>query len=188
MIKVNLLKDQTAQTRKKTFVKPTVSRIGLIFCAIFVLAAAAMGAWTISIRHQVQTGIEKRDVLRIEEARLQTLKREIEKYEKLKELRQSRINIIESLKENQKGPVLLLNNVIQSIPRDGVLWLTSVVQKSDQIKIVGFTQHPEVIPDFMSNLAASGGFQSVDLELIERQKEASKFSLICTSITKPQAE
>jgi Tfp pilus assembly protein PilN len=187
MIKVNLLKDQSAQTRK-TFVKPTVSRTGLIFCAIFVLAAAAMGAWTISIRHQVRTGIEKRDVLRIEEARLQTLKREIERYEKLKQLRQSRIDIIESLKENQKGPVLLLNNVIQSIPRDGVLWLTSVTQKSDQIKIVGFTQHPEVIPDLISNLAASGIFQSVDLELIERQKEASKFSLICISITKPQAE
>ena len=100
MIKVNLLKDQSAQTRK-TFVKPTVSRTGLIFCAIFVLVAAAMGAWTISVRHQVRTGIEKREVLRVEEARLQNLKREIEKYEKLKQLRQSRINIIENLKENQ---------------------------------------------------------------------------------------
>jgi Tfp pilus assembly protein PilN len=187
MIKVNLLKDQSAQTHK-TFAKPTVSRIGLIFCAFFVLVTAAMGAWTISVRHQVQKGIEKRDVLRIEEARLQNLKRELDKYEKLKQLRQSRIDIIENLKENQKGPVLLLNHVIQSVPPDRVLWLTSVVQTTDQIRIVGFTQHPEVIPDFMSNLAASGSFQSVDLELVERQKEASKFSLICISITKPQAE
>jgi Tfp pilus assembly protein PilN len=147
-----------------------------------------MGAWTISIQHKITTGIEKRRVLRVEEARLETLKKEIEKYEKLKQLRQNRIDIIENLKENQKGPVLLLNTVIQSIPKDGVLWLTSVSQKSDHIKIIGFTQHPESIPDFMNNLAAHGIFQSVDLELIERQKEATKFSLICISITKPQAE
>ncbi len=187
MIKVNLLKDQTAQTRK-TSAKPAVSRMGLIFGAIFVLAATGMGAWALSVQHQIETGTEKRRVLRAEEARLQTLKKEIEKYEKLKQILQSIIDIIENLKENQKGPVLLLNSVIQSVPRDGALWLTSVVQKSDQIKILGFTQHQEVIPDFMSNLFASGIFQSVDLELIERQKEATKFSLVCISITKTPAE
>jgi Tfp pilus assembly protein PilN len=187
MIKVNLLKDQTAQVRK-TFVKPTVSRIGLIFCAVFLLAAAAMGTWSFYVHQQIQTGNEKVKKLRVEEARLQDLKKEIDKYEKMKQLRQSRIDVIEKLKENQTGPVLLLNSVIQSIPRDGVLWLTALTQKSDKIKIVGFTQHTEVIPDFMSNLTASGVFKSVDLELIDSQKEASKFSLICTSITKPQAE
>jgi len=187
MIKVNLLKDQTAQARK-TFAKPAVSRMGLILSAIFVLALAGMGTWTVLVQRQIKTGIEKRNVLRVEEARLQTLKKEIEKYEKLKQLRQSRIDIIENLKENQKGPVLLLNSVIQSIPRDGVLWLTSVAQKADQIKILGNTLRPEIIPDFISNLNASGIFQSVDLELIERQKESTKFSLICVSTTKPQAE
>jgi Tfp pilus assembly protein PilN len=175
MIKVNLLKDQTAQVRK-SFVQPKVSRTGLTFLAIFVLAAAAMGTWTLYIRHQVQA------------ARLQVLRQEIVKYQKLKQIRQNRIDVIEKLKENQKGPVLLLNSVIQSIPKDGDLWLTSLNQVADQIKIVGFTQRTEVIPDFMVNLSATGFFQSVDLEVIERQKEASKFSLICVSLTKPQAE
>jgi Tfp pilus assembly protein PilN len=187
MIKVNLLKDQTAQVRK-TFAKPTVSRTGLVFLAIFVLIAGATATWYFYIQRQVTEGTQKREKLRLEEARLQKLKKEIEKYEKLKQLRQSRIDVIEKLKENQTGPVLLLNSVIQSIPRDGVLWLTSLSQKSGQIKIVGFTQNTEVIPDFMSNLMASGIFQAVDLESNDSQKEASKFSLVCTSITRSQAE
>lgn len=187
MIKVNLLKDQTV-TKGKTFAKPTVSRTGLVFCAICVLVAVGMGVWTISVRHQTQAGIKKRNELRVIEARLQTLKKEIEQFEKLKVLRQNRIDIIEKLKENQKGPVLLLNSMIQSIPQKGMLWLTSVAQKVDQTRIQGYTQNPEVIPDLMSNLSATGIFQSVDLELIERQKEATKFSLICISITKPPAE
>lgn len=187
MIKVNLLKDHAVRTRK-TFVKPTISSIGLIYLAIVLVAAGTMGIWSFYINRQIATGIEKRDQLRVEEARLQKLKQEIEKYQKMKDQRQNRIDVIESLKENQKGPVLLLNTVLQSIPRDEDIWLTDLTQKSEGIKIVGFTRRTEVIPDLMSNLTASGIFSTVDLEEIESQKEASKFSLLCTSIHKPQAE
>ncbi len=187
MIKVNLLKDQATRTRK-SLAGPNVSRVGLIFLAIAVLAVGVMGAWTYYIGQQIQTGKARRETLRREEARLQALKKEIAQFEKLKQSRQSRIDVIEKLKANQTGPVLLLNKIIQSIPRDGALWLTSLSQKTDTVKIVGFTQHPGVIPDFMSNLMTSGIFQSVDLELIENQKDASKFSLICIGGKKPQAE
>jgi len=187
MIKVNLLRDQTAPTHK-TFAKPTVSRTGLMLLAVFLLAAAGMGTWYFYVKQQTAALKEKQRVLRHEEARLQELEKEITKFEKLKQQRLNRIEVIEQLKESQKGPVLLLNNVIRSMPRDGLLWLTSLTQKGDRIKIVGYTQHTEAIPDFMSNLAASGGFQTVDLELIESQKEASKFALLCTGLKKPGAE
>ncbi len=187
MIRVNLLKDHTVRGHK-TFASPKVSRIGLIFVAIAVLVVAIMGSWTLYLRQQVQTSLEKRERLRREEARLQILKKEIAKYENLKQQRQNRIDVIEKLKANQTGPVLLFNNVLQSIPRDGALWLTALNQKGAQVKIIGFTQHTDVIPDFMSNLMACGMFQSVDLESIEAQKDTSKFSLVCISGKKPQAE
>jgi Tfp pilus assembly protein PilN len=188
MIKVNLLRDQAVRVRKTTFVKPTVSRMGLILVAIFLFVAGGMGGWYFYINNQVKAFTEKRNNLRIEEARLQALKKEIEKFEKMKQLRQSRIDVIEKLKESQTGPVLLLNHVLQSIPRNGVMWLTALTQKDDRIKIVGYAQDPEVIPDFMSNLTTGGIFQSVDLELIESQKDASKFSLLCTSAKNQPAE
>jgi Tfp pilus assembly protein PilN len=188
MIKVNLLKDQHTRARKK-FVAPKVSRNGLIFVAIVVLAAGIMGFWTIYVQKQVQTGRTERERLRREDARLQGLKTECERFEKLTQSRQSRIDVIERLKTNQTGPVLLLNNVIRSIPRDGALWLTSLTQKAERTKIIGFTQRTEVIPDFMTNLINCGMFDSVDLELIESQKDSSsKFSLVCISGQKKQAE
>jgi Tfp pilus assembly protein PilN len=187
MIKVNLLRDQTARVRK-TFTGPTISPTGLIFFAIFLIAAAGMGSWCYYVKLQVATGTEKRAKLRIEEARLKSLQKEIEKFEKLKQMRQARIDVIEKLKENQTGPVVLLNTVIQSIPQDGSLWLTNLTQKDDRIKLVGFTQNTDVIPDFMSNLAASGYFKAVDLEQIEAQKDASKFSLLLVSQNRSQAE
>ena len=103
-------------------------------------------------------------------------------------MRKSRIDAIEKLKASQTGPVLLLNNIIQSIPRDGLLWLTSLTQNGENVKIVGSTQQTEILPDFISNLMTCGMFQSVDLEMIESQKEASKFSLICITGKKSEAE
>jgi Tfp pilus assembly protein PilN len=187
MIKVNLLKDQTARVRRN-FAKPTVSRTGLILVAIFVLIAGGMGAWWFYLNGQIQSCTEKRNKLRVEEARLQSLQKEIEKYKKMKQLRLSRINVIEKLKEAQTGPVVLMNQVLQSIPQNGVLWLTSLNQKDSQVRIIGYAQHTEAIPDFMSNLATNGFFQTVDLESIESQKDASKFSLLCVTAKEQQAE
>ena len=96
--------------------------------------------------------------------------------------------MIEKLKAGQTGPVLLLNSIIQSIPRDGLLWLTSLTQQGDRVKIVASTQQTEVIPDFITNLMTCGLFRSVDLEMIESQKESSKFSLVCMTGTKSEAE
>jgi Tfp pilus assembly protein PilN len=187
MIKVNLLRDHAVRERK-AFVKPSVSRTGLIMAAIAVLVVCVMGAWTLYARQQVKKSTLKRDDLHKQELRLQALQQEIEKYKKDKQRSKDRINAIESLKASQTGPVLLLNNVIQSIPRDGILWLTSLTQNADRVKIVGFTQTTEMIPDFMSNLMTCGMFKTVDLEMIDSEKEASKFSLVCTTGKKSQAE
>jgi Tfp pilus assembly protein PilN len=180
MIKVNLLRDQTARVRKTT-VKPSVSSIGLMLAVIAVLAAAAMGAWWYTVSRQITTLTGERDRLRIENARLQALRKEINEYEKAKRLRETRIQVIENLKEFQTGPVRLLNNVLHSIPRDSNVWLTFLDQKGERIQITGYAHHSESIPDFMSSLATSGYFKTVDLETIEEEKEAAKFSLVCVS-------
>jgi Tfp pilus assembly protein PilN len=187
MIKVNLLKDQTARVRK-TFGDTTASRMGLIYLAIFVLAAGGMGTWYIYLHKQIAAKTEKRNELRVEEARLQELQKEIEKFEEMKRLRQSKIDVIETLKENQTGPVLLLNHLIHSMPRSGNIWLKTLDQKADQIKVIGYAQRDELIPDFMVNLESTGFFKSVDLETIESENEAFRFSLICMSKSFQQAE
>ena len=184
MIKVNLLRDQTARVRK-SFARPTVSRMGLIFAAIFVLASAGMATWYFRVSRQIKSGTERQNQLRVEDARLQSLKKQIDEYDRLKKIRQAKIDVIEKLKNNQTGPVLLLNTVIESIPRDGALWLTNLTQQGNTVKIVGYTQHTEYIPDFMTNLATSKTFKTVDLEQLERQEEATRFSLSCTSGMQP---
>ncbi|HYK91522.1 MAG TPA: PilN domain-containing protein [Acidobacteriota bacterium] len=187
MIRVNLLRDQTVRVRK-TAARPTVSRMGLVTVAIFLVFIGGMGSYWYSVSREIGALTQTRDRLRRENDRLQGLKKEIEKYQSLKLIAQGRIEVIEKLKEFQTGPVSLMNHLIQSIPRDSSLWLTLVDQKADRIAIRGYAFRNEAVADFMTNLAATGFFKSVDLEVLESDKEASKFSLICITPRKLPSE
>ncbi len=189
MIKVNLLRDQSGKkAARKKGAFPTFSRLGFLMAATLIVIAAGLGAWWYSIYRETAQLTETRDRLRIENARLQGLKRQIVEFEKLKKLQESRIQVIEKLKDAQTGPVLLLNHVIQSIPRDSGIWLTTLDQKGDRISIIGYTKRAEYIPDFMTNLSATRFFKSVDLDIILDERDGSKFSLVCTTSRKPPRE
>ena len=189
MIKVNLLKEQTVRTNKKiSTTMPTVSRTGIIYVAVVVVVAFGLG-WTLfNLNNKIKLSEDKQVSLRQEEERLKSMRQELENLEALRTQRQNRIDVIERLKESQKGPVSLLNAVIQAIPSKGNLWLTQLEQKDSGIKVLGTTNNPEVIPDLMNNLTESGMFSNVDIELLERKDDSSNFSILCTSKRTTPAE
>jgi len=188
MIKVNLLRDQTVRTRK-TAVTPTATPLGWVMLAVMALVFAGLGVAWYYLNGQIAELSGSRDRLRVESNRLQQVRKQIEEYEAMRRERQSRIDIIEQLKANQTGPVLLLNHVLHCIPTSAAVWLTSLEQKGDQVRITGFTVRGETVPDFMSNLSATGFFRSVDLELYEDQdQQAAKFTLLCVNERKVSLE
>lgn len=180
MIRVNLLKDPTARSRR-TVVKPKMSSTVPVLVAFIVLVAAGMGGWYYYLNSQKNKLTERKHELVIQETRLNDLKSELAKYEKDKLDRQKRIEVIEELKERQTGPVQLMNHLLVSIPQNRLLWLTSVNQMDNRVQIVGYAQQIEAIPDFMTNLANGNFFKTVDLETIESSEDSSRFSLLCTS-------
>jgi len=191
MIKVNLLRTHAGGRKKMRApaIKPSLPRFAVVAVAMIALVAGGMGAWWYLLSADIAALTVTRDELRIENARLQDLKRQLDEFEKKKQDRQARIDLIEQLRDYQTGPVLLLNHVIQSIPGNAQLWLTLVEQKGDRIEITGHTVRGEILPDFMSNLSDSGYFRTVDLELFEdQQKDAAKFTLVCITTRKAPTE
>jgi Tfp pilus assembly protein PilN len=187
MIRVNLLKDHGADVRKPA-AEPRLSRMGLALMALFILVLSGMGTSWYYLEDQVRLLKQRRDTLRTENERWQQSRKQIDELEKVKRLRQSRIEVIEKLRDGQTGPVLILNHVIRSMPRDAALWLTVLDQKADRVQIKGYALRSESIPDFMSHLSQSGYFTTVDLELIEVEKNAARFSLSCRTLRKTPSE
>ncbi len=192
MIKVNLLRTLTAAKRSgPTLPKKPLPRTAWILPLVVLLPAAGIGVYWYVLGRQVDNLTTRRNELRIENQRLQDLKKQLAEFEAKKQERQSRIEVIERLRQNQTGPVLLLNHVIHSIPEKSVMWLTDLEQKGERVQITGYTVYGDSLPDFMSNLAATGFFRTVDLEIYEdqqKEKQAARFVLVCMTNLKAPTE
>jgi type IV pilus assembly protein PilN len=106
---------------------------------------------------------------RAEKARLQPILREVEKFEAQKHDLQQRVNLIEELRQNQVGPVHMLDQISRSLPDR--LWLTEMRQKDDEITLDGKTSTLSSLADFVANLEASGYFvKPVDITNSEEEK------------------
>jgi len=69
MIKVNLLRDQTAHLRKPTVaIKPEVSRTGLIVFAIMGVTLLSLGSYWYYLDGQIKRLTETRNTLKAERA------------------------------------------------------------------------------------------------------------------------
>jgi len=181
MIKVNLLKDHSAPVEKQqTGVDaPKMPWYGYAYIAAILVAAVALGYLWNSSGNAIQKATAENQRLERELKVMEDLRRQFVELERKTQERQGRIDIIEKLLQSQSGPVKLMNAVIQSVPPNREIWLTSLEQTNTGVKVKGSTRVPEVLPDFMGNLEKSGIFASIDVEQIERRDEISNFSLIC---------
>ena len=181
MIKVNLLKDHSAPVEKKLpiIATPKMSWIGYAYIAAVIVVVVALGYLWNASGNAIKEATAENQRQEDEVKAMESLRKQFVELERKTQERQTKINIIEKLLESQKGPVKLLNVVIQSVPQNRDIWLTSLEQTNNGVTVKGTTRNPEVLPDFMDSLTKSGIFASVDIEQIERREETSNFSIIC---------
>jgi len=182
MIKINLLKDHSAPIEKSqpSITAPKIPLTGYVYIAVVIAAVIMLGYLWISSGNAVKVANDEKQRLERDLKAMEDLRKMFVELEQKQRERQGRIDIISKLLESQKGPVKLLNAVIQSIPQNDGIWLTSLEQTGAGVKVKGATRIPEVLPDFMKDLEKSGIFTSVDIEQIERRYEVSYFSIVCT--------
>ena len=172
MIKINLF--PTFETAEGT----PVQQYAVL---LFVLGVVAMGGWYLNATSSRADLQEQVNLLETESARLKELTAQVVAFEELKRSLEERISIIERLKENQQGPVELMNIVIGAIPDNPPgLWLTSLVQQETTLSIEGRAFDVPFVADFIAALDDTQLFSYVDLEFWEQDQESSiRFQLSC---------
>jgi type IV pilus assembly protein PilN len=106
---------------------------------------------------------------RAEKARLQPILREVERFEGQKRDLQQRVNLIEELRQNQVGPVHMLDQISRSMPDR--LWLLDMKQSGNDVTLDGKTSTLSSLADFVANLEASGYFaKPVEITNSEEEK------------------
>jgi type IV pilus assembly protein PilN len=158
VIRINLLTEaKAAAARKKTPVLPTGARLNnLLFIAgvaAGVIYIAAMGFFLLQKRRNLDDEIGK---ARIEAERLRSIIEEVKGYETKKASLEEKIELINKLKTNQKGPVRLMDEISRALP--DLVWLTNVDVVGETITMRGKTLSPNAVATYLENLKKSPFF------------------------------
>jgi Tfp pilus assembly protein PilN len=108
----------------------------------------------------------KEDVARkqAEAQRLDQIIKEVADYQKQKESLQQRIDLINQLKQNQKGPVRLMDRISQDLP--DLVWLDRMTVSGGVVSIDGRGLNPNAIANFVESIKNDPMFEEPDLSSV----------------------
>lgn len=157
MIKVNLVSEARAakRTEARAAGPAVVGRAQknitfLVLLAIGILYLIGMWLYLAGQRRQWNQKIQ---VAQQEVNRLKSIIDEVNAYQKKEADLQSKINLINQLKKNQKGPVRLMDEISQALP--DLVWLTEMDVNGQTIAIQGKAMTPNAVANFIENLKKS---------------------------------
>ena len=114
-------------------------------------------AWFLVVRHRESVMRDEVAATQREVDELQQYIREVDDYKAKKAELERKIDVINTLKENQRGPVLIMDQVSRALPE--LLWLTSMDVNPSVINIRGAALNMSAVANFMDNLDRVEEFQ-----------------------------
>lgn len=161
MIRINLLAAERPSAQKKVKAPPGAIQ-AYLFLALFaggaLLACAGAYFYKSSAIARLDEDIKKAE----EEARqLQAIKQQVDDLEKKRTTFQRKVDLIESLKAEQSGPVHMLDEISKNLP--DFVWLNTLDQTGASLGLGGESNSLTAVADFILALQRSGWFPNVDL-------------------------
>jgi Tfp pilus assembly protein PilN len=96
-----------------------------------------------------------------EAQKLEAIIKDVENYQKRKDSLQKRIDLINQLKQNQKGPVRIMDRISQDLP--DLVWLDRMSVNSGRISIAGRGLNPNAVANFVENVKNDTYFEEPQL-------------------------
>ncbi len=119
------------------------------------------GGWWVIERQKLSGKRDEVASKQVEAQRLEAIIKEVEGYQKQKDSLQKRIDLINQLKQNQKGPVKILDRISQDLP--DLVWLDKMTMSGGLITLGGRGLNPNAIANFVENIKNDPLFEEPDL-------------------------
>jgi len=153
MIRINLLGGERQVKKRSPVFLEAAQRVTLACVLLLVGTAAGVGYWYYSLGQWSARVDADIAAAQQEQARLQSILREVTAFDQRRAQLQQRVALIEQLRSGQSVPVQLLDMVSKSVP--DMLWLTDLDQKGSDVTIQGQSTTLIALSDFVGNLGAS---------------------------------
>jgi type IV pilus assembly protein PilN len=171
MIRINLLPvrelQKQAQLRQQLY----------IFTAIAAVVLIGVGLSWVMDRRALAVLEEKKATLQVELERLKPIITEVNALEQREKLLHARLNTIQRLRGNQRGPVRVFDELSRNLPEQA--WLEAIDESAGVYKVAGYALTNFAVADLLRNLQRSSEFTGVDLvsseQVVMATQEVKKF-------------
>jgi type IV pilus assembly protein PilN len=159
MIKINLLAEaKPAKRRRGVAALGGAGRLNIVLLvgAMFLGLLICVVQWVL-LNNQTKDMDEKIRIAQAEVTRLESVLAEVRDFEDKKERLQKKVDLINQLKVNQRGPVRLMDEVSKALP--DLLWLDRMEYRGNSISLTGKALNPNAVANFLENLKRQPLFQ-----------------------------
>ncbi len=178
MIRINLLAEgrrpaAVRKTRTAALAERNWTNITLTAC-ILLGVIAVVGYWFVLNEHRA----EKRQEVATAQAEVERLKpilQEVEDFKKKQADLERKIEVITNLKNNQRGPVRVMDAISRALPE--LLWLDQMEVKASSIRLNGKAFNVNAISNFLENLDKVPEFMEPHLGTVNEAGEVYKFTI-----------
>jgi len=138
----------------------------LIIGLVVVGAVTSLGYWLYAKRNldNTQATMEQR---KLEAQKLESAINAVNDFQKKKDSLQKRIDLINQLKQNQKGPVRIMDQVSRDLP--DLVWLDNMSITNGHISLNGRGLNPNAIALFVANVKQDPFFEEPAVGTISQQ-------------------
>jgi len=171
MIRINLL--PVRELRRQALMRRQLYLFG---AAVGVVLIGVVLVWWEDMRAVNRLELEKAH-LNAELADLKPIVDEVAQLEKRETLLNARLETIKRLRQNQRGPVRVLDILSRNLPEQA--WLEAIEEASGVYKVIGYALTNFAVADLLRNLQQSPEFNAVDLisseQTVIANREIKKF-------------
>lgn len=162
MIRINLISEgkkgpavRSARLRSFNINAQNIALVALL--ATFTLALLGYGGYWLTVNRGLAAQQEEIEGLKATVAELEEIIAEVERFEKRKAELEHKIGVITDLRNNQRGPVHIMDQVSRSLP--DFLWLDRMEMKASLVNIQGKAFTTSSVANFIENLDSVPEFQ-----------------------------
>jgi type IV pilus assembly protein PilN len=183
MILINLLPVKAAQKKEKLR-----SQLVVLLASVLI-ASAGCAVVYLSLVNKVEAAREENVQRQNEINQLKKKIGEVDRFKKMKEELQGKLDILAKLKEGQSGPVHLLDELSGKLPEK--LWINSFKSSAGAVSISGVGLNEETVAQFLRDLETSPYYMNVELQVIEQVTQGGlklhKFDIVGRVETPPKS-
>ncbi|HSP35465.1 MAG TPA: PilN domain-containing protein [Thermoanaerobaculia bacterium] len=134
---------------------------GLIIIVLAGIAAVLAAGWWFITDRTLANRKDQVTVRAAEAAKLESIIKEVEDFQKRKDSLQNRIDLINRLKQNQKGPVRIMDQISRDLP--DLVWLDKMSVSGNRVTLNGRSLNPNAIANYVENIKNDPYFEEPEL-------------------------